>query len=144
MAWSETKEDLLKMMQVNHEIFGDEILQIENAKEEWLIKYFEKQLGKILDWEILGNSPYGFIDADGWGVRDSGLKSEGFGLSIHQCIKIFDYIYGRVRPNRYGGVDLHWTDSVVVLNYIKDGYKLSESRYKFIRYENGIACHNYN
>ena len=144
MAWTETKEDFLKMMKANHEIFGDEILQINDAEEKWLINYFEKQLGRILHWEILGNSQYGFIDADGWGVKDSGLKSEGFGLNILQCIKIFEYIYGRVRTNRYGSVDLHWTDSVVVLNYIKDGYELSESGYEFVKSTDGHThCYKY-
>lgn len=144
MAWSETKEGLLKMMQANDDIFGKEILQIKDTDEEWLIRYFEKQLGKILHWEILGNSSYGFIDADGWGVRDSGLKPEGFGLNLHQCIKIFEYICGRVRPNNYGGVALHWTDSVVILNYIKDGYMLSESGYKFVRSTDGdMRCYKY-
>ena len=135
MAWEETKEDLLKLMQVNCNIFGDEILQIESAKEEWLINYFEKKLGEILDQMVLGGSPYGYIESDGWrGITDCGLKNEGFKLNIHQCIKIFYYISSKVYPKRYSkGVQLHWVDSTIVINYIKDGYPLDESAYKLVK-----------
>ena len=145
MAWSETKEDLLEMMKRNHKIFGQEILRIIDAEEQWLIDYFEKRLSEILYYEVFINSGYAWCDCDGWsGINNYGLKNS-FDLNIHKCIKIFEYIYGRIRPDTYGGgVQLHWTDSVVVLNYIKDGYVLSESGYKFVRDENNGICHKYN
>ena len=146
MAWAETKEDFLRMMKVNHKIFGKEILKINDAEEDLLINYFEQKLSNILYDEVFINSGYAWCDCNGWsGINDYGLK-KSFGLNIHKCIKIFEYIYGRVYLNRYGnGVQLHWTDSVVVINYIKDGYKLSESGYEFIRSTDGHThCHKYN
>lgn len=143
MAWSKTKEDLLKRMQLHNNIFGNEILQIKDADEEWLIKYFEIKLVNILDYEIFINSDYAWCDCDGWsGIKDYGLE-KSFGLNIHKCMEIFDYIYCRVKSDDFGN-GLHWTDSVVVLNYIKDGYPLKESAYKFVRDENGRCCRNYN
>lgn len=143
MAWSETKEGLLKMMKANRDIFGGEILQINAAEEEWLINYFEKRLAMVLDGEIFGNSGYAEVRSNGWGLI---LKEDGFGLNIHQCIQIFYYIRGRVAKREYvAELQLHWTDSVVVINYIKDGYVLSESGYEFIRStKRHINCHKYN
>ena len=48
MAW--TENDLLRMMQTNHKIFGKEILQIKDATDEWLIKYFKSALLGLLDY----------------------------------------------------------------------------------------------
>lgn len=36
--WEENQ--ILKMMQTNFEIFGNEILQIKDADDDWLINYF--------------------------------------------------------------------------------------------------------
>ena len=145
MGWKDDLDSFLKMMKVNHKIFGKEILQINSANEEFLIRYFEDRLSKILDWEIFINTEYSDVTWYGDGSpKDITLNKNGFGLNIEECIKIFDYIYGRIYHKEYSILpQLHWTDSVVVLNYIKHRYPLTESKYKFIKYEDGIYCRNY-
>lgn len=117
------ENELLKMMQANHEIFGDEILEIESAKDEWLIKYFEKKLYKMLEPFTLLSSKYSKTELDGWGRSYSKSNYKKFNLTATQCIRLFEFIY----PNHYiknDKVCLNKWDSQIILNYIDKGYSL--------------------
>lgn len=131
MSWEANKTGLLKMMQVNHKMFGDEILEIESVSESYLIRYFERALVNMIrngsGWDIVVNSEYFNTTFSNGEPENISLRKEGFGLTIKQCVDIFDYIYGRSYNNDYVKYRvLHWFDVKVVLNYIKYGYELSD------------------
>lgn len=129
--WEENQ--ILKMMQTNFEIFGNEILQIKDADDDWLINYFEKRLYEILDCWVLMASDYSKIYMDGWGLTHDKSEYKKFNLNTKQCVKLFEYIYPRYYI-RNSKVCLNKFDSEIILNYIDKGYNLN--CYKLVYYGN--------
>lgn len=79
-------KDFLKMMKVHHDVFGDKILKVDEADEEYLVKYFEKQLRKLLDcWVILQYPKYFTAKCNGWTGIES-VRFKGFHLNATQCV----------------------------------------------------------
>lgn len=69
MAWM--GNDLLRMMQTNHKIFGKEILQIKDATDEWLIKYFKSALLGLLDYRAKASCKLFNVEASRFGGIES-------------------------------------------------------------------------
>lgn len=128
--WEE--KDFLEMMQVNSDLYGDEITHITGADDAWLINYFEHRLVKLFP-------PYSFMESKfckvihgkQGDIEEERLVDEGFGLSVKQCVEIGNFIACRYH--------LDWLDkspqfseltTAVVLNYIEHGYPLDETQYK--------------
>lgn len=127
MGWEANKESFIKMMQVNEELFGKEIQLIESASEKYLVGYFENALFNMLDPYVAINSEYSVKEYGGKGdIESVHLIKEGFGLDMNRCIKIFDYIIGRCAKKHHAYKQLHWTDSIIVLNFIQRGYELND------------------
>lgn len=112
------KLDILKMMQVNSMIFGKEICEIIDAKEAWIIRYFEKQLYHLLNNSALEKSKYVTLSGNGWnGVTD--VLFEGFNLDLKQCSEIGNFIISRVTYERSScRLKLDESDSMLVISYI--------------------------
>ncbi len=144
-GWKPTTDNLLTRMKMSTDIFGEELNSVNKVQEEeTLINYFEEKLSKLLEWDIFINTIYADSTFDGQGEPITiKLRPEGFGLSIKQCHEILDYIKMSIVYTRTGKPYLHWTDSVIVLNYIKNGYKLRESGYEFNESKYGISLHKY-
>lgn len=128
-------DELLKMMQVNSAIFGDEITHIKDADDEYLINYFEKALVKLFPAYSFCKSKYCVCEYGGMGadVIAENLIKDGFGLTKEQCVEIGNFIIERCCMNRYTNkMKLHEYDTKIVLNYIEYGYELSCAYYKLV------------
>lgn len=140
MAQDISTKEFVEILQNNSSIWGKEICSIIDTKEDWVVKYFEEKLADILDYFVFMNSEYAEIEygIDG-APKDVNLKSDGFGLSISECFAIHQYICHRIYFEEFLHIPrLHWVDSVIVLNYIKDRYPLNENKYKLVKYDDKI------
>ena len=129
-----TDKDFLKMMQVNSDLYGDEISHITGADEAWLIRYFENRLVKLFP-------PYSFIKSkyceaiyEGKGdLKEERLVEGGFGLSVKQCVEIGNFIACRYHIDwLFKTPQFSELTTTVVLNYIEHGYPLDETQYEIV------------
>ena len=130
--WCE--KNFLKMMQVNSDLYGDEITHITGVDDIWLIHYFEQRLVKLFPPYSFIKSKYCEVIYEGKGdVKEERLVEGGFGLSVKQCVEIGNYIACHYH---FAWLDkspkLSQLDTVVVLNYIEHGYPLDDTQYVLI------------
>ena len=131
MAW--TGNDLLRMMQTNHKIFGKEILQIKDATDEWIIKYFESVLLGLLHYRAKASCTLFNIEASRFGGIES-ITPKKIELTKEQCAEIGNYLLkGVVMRDMYSGEPkINEWDSEIILNYIEKGYSFTTS-YKLVK-----------
>lgn len=131
MAW--TGNDLLRMMQTNHEIFGKEILEIKDASDEWLIKYFKKALFGVLDSGAMAGCKLFNVEASRFGGIES-ITPKKIELTKEQCAEIGNHLLtGIVMRDMYSGQPkINKWDSEIILNYIEKGYSFM-SLYKLVK-----------
>lgn len=131
MAW--TGNDLLIMMQTNHKIFGKEILEIKDATDEWLVKYFKSALFGLLDYRAKASCKLFNIDASRFGGIES-ITPKRIELTKEQCAEIGNHLLtGIVMRDMYSGkTTINQWDSEIILNYIEKGYSFMSS-YKLVK-----------
>lgn len=131
MAW--TENDLLRMMQTNYKIFGKEILQIKDATDEWLIKYFKSALFGLLDYRAKAGCKLFDVEASRFGGIES-ITPKKIDLTKEQCAEIGNHILtGIVMRDMYNGQPkINKWDSEIILNYIEKGYSFI-SQYKLVK-----------
>jgi hypothetical protein len=116
-GWHE--ENLLKFMQINSDVFGEDMRHIKDADEIWKIERFIKGLFHALDCMQVICTPYVDIKYCGKGDIESVRVKKDFSLTLKQCAEIADFVACRfVKGN------LNQLDSFAVLNYIKNGVYL--------------------
>ena len=122
------KDNLLKFMQVHKDAFGQDIVYIKDADEEWIFKRFTDMLFLKLDWTQVYSTPYVDIETEGKGdIRSIRVKA-GFCLTAIQCVDIANYIAGRI-PSGF----IHEFESFAILNYIRYGIDLHYSYMSILR-----------
>lgn len=128
MAW--TENDLLKMMQINNEIFGKEILQIKDATDEWLVEYFKSALFRLLDYRAKISSKLFNVKASRFGGIES-ITPKNIELTKTQCAEIGNHLLRGVvmRDLHSGEPTINEWDSQIILNYIENGVSFM-SQYK--------------
>ena len=131
MAWAEN--DLLRMMQTNHKIFGKEILEIKDATDKWLIKYFKSALFRLLDYRAKASSELFIVEASQFGGIES-ITPKKIDLTKAQCTEIGNYLLtGIVMQDMYSGQpEINKWDSEIILNYIEKGYSFF-NQYKLVK-----------
>ena len=118
-----TEDTLLKFMQVHSEHFGEEVLQVEAAKQEWICKKFTERLFGMLDWTQTISSPYVLVSFVGKGDIESIKVKEDFCLNAHQCAKIANFITCKMHKDD-GRSRINELDSFAVINYIQHDINL--------------------
>ena len=138
MAW--TENDLLRMMQTNHKIFGKEILQIKDATDEWIIKYFKSALFGLLDYRAKASCKLFNVEASQFGGIES-ITPKKIDLTKEQCAEIGNHLLtGIVMRDMYSGQPkINQWDSEIILNYIEKGYSFMSS-YKLVKSQSWCDC----
>lgn len=133
MAW--TENDLLKMMQINHKIFGKEITKISGATDEWLISYFKSCLFGLLDYRAKASSTLFRVEASRFGGIES-VTPKKIELTKEQCAEIGNHLLTGIvmRDIQSGELKINKWDSAIILNYIEKSDSLN-SCYKLVRCE---------
>ena len=119
--WKENQ--LLELMQANHNLFGKEILLIHKAKQEWLINYFENKLYYMLDMWVTLESNYAREAMDCYGNVHDKTTYNKFNLTSKQCVEIFEFISPKYFIKNKS-VCLNKWDSEIILNYIEKGFDM--------------------
>ena len=140
--WKPTANNLLKLIKLNSVIYGTELFGIVSVKEEYIINYFENKLSKLLDEDIFIDTKYAGCSVCN-GNLDTVWLNKSFGLTLEQCFEIIDYVNMNIAFTRYGRPFLSWTSSVVILNYIENGYVLCDGGYKFVKDTVSMPLHKY-
>lgn len=138
MAW--TENDLLRMMQTNHKIFGKEILEIKDATDKWLVKYFKSALFGILDYRAKASCKLFNVEASRFGGIES-ITPKEIELTKEQCAEIGNHLLtGIVMRDMYSGQPkINQWDSEIILNYIEKGYSFMSS-YKLVKSQSWCDC----
>lgn len=133
MAW--TENDLLRMMQTNYKIFGKEILQIKDATDEWLIKYFKSALFGLLDYRAKASCKLFDVESSRFGGIES-ITPKKIDLTKEQCAEIGNHLLTGIvmRDMHNGQPKINKWDSEIILNYIEKGYSFI-SQYKLVKGE---------
>ena len=131
MAW--TENDLLRMMQTNHKIFGKEILQIKDATDEWLVRYFKRALLGLLDYRAKASSKLFNVEASRFGGIES-ITPKKVELTKEKCAEIGNHLLTGIvmRDMDSGKPTINRWDSEIILNYIEKGYSFM-SAYKLVK-----------
>ena len=129
--WEE--KDFLKMMQVNDDLYGEEIRHITGADDAWLVNYFENRLVKLFYPYYFSRCDFCEIITDGKSIVEERLKKGGFGLTKKQCVEIGNFIACRYYLERFTRkAQFSELTTVVVLNYIINGFPLDETQYQIV------------
>ena len=118
-----TEDNLLKFMQVHKDTFGEDILQIKDAEQEWICKRFTDKLFSALDWTQVINTPYVDVRYIGKGDIDSIKVKKDFCLTPSECVNIANFITCRIF-RKYDCSQINDLDSFAVINYIRYGFDL--------------------
>ena len=140
--WKPTVNNLLKRIKLNPAIYGTELSGILSVKEKYIVNYFENRLSKLLDEDIFLDTKYAGCSSCN-GNLDNVWLDKSFGLTLEQCFEIIDYISMNIAFTQYGRPFLNWTSSIVILNYIENGYVLCDGGYKFVKDTVSMPLHKY-
>lgn len=116
-------ENFLEMMQVNSEIYGEEITLIMGAKEEYLIDYFKKRLKYLLNDAVLVESRLTDVESEKFGDISNIEWKKDFSLTAQECINIGNFMLlgNVVALDRYTNQPfIDYYSSQIIINYIKD------------------------
>lgn len=130
--WKPTANNLLKRIKLESVIYGTELFGIVSVEEKYIVNYFENKLSKLLDEDIFLRTKYAGCNFYN-GNLDNVWLDKSFGLTLKQCFEIIDYINMNIAFTRYGRPFLNWTSSIVILNYIENGYVLCDGGYKLVK-----------
>lgn len=127
------KTDIFEMIKTNHKIFGEELLQIEKASEEWAINYFTKKLLSLLNTYAECESEIFQTLAEKFGGISNISYKDGFSLTAQQCAEIGNYLVsGNVYIDYYSMKPVvPYYNSKIILNYIENGVSLN-ANYKLV------------
>lgn len=141
-GWKPTANNLLKRIKLNSVIYGTELFGILSVEEKYIVNHFENKLSKLLDEDIFLDTKYAGCNFCN-GNLDNVWLDKSFGLTLEQCFEIIDYINMNIAFTRYGRPFLSWTSSIVILNYIENGYVLCDGGYKLVKDTVGMPLHKY-
>lgn len=140
--WKPTANNLLKRIKLDSVIYGTELFGIVSVKEEYIINHFENKLSKLLDEDIFIATKYAGCNFCN-GNLDTVWLNKSFGLTLEQCFEIIDYVNMNIAFTQYGRPFLSWTSSIVILNYIENGYVLCDGGYKLVKDTVSMPLHKY-
>ena len=113
-----------------------------SVEEKYIVNHFENKLSKLLDEDIFLDTKYAGCSFCN-GNLDNVWLDKSFGLTLEQCFEIIDYINMNIAFTRYGRPFLSWTSSIVILNYIENGYVLCDGGYKLVKDTVSMPLHKY-